>query len=254
MKRKLSENLKRIKHRIQDVCGRVDRDPSSVTLVAVTKSVGPEVIRALMNLGVSDFGENRVPELVQRAGMANEWLLRRGRDESRCELRRPKWHMVGHVQRNKVGPLLPWVEMIHSVDSLRLAEEIDAQSAKLERVTSIMLEVNAGGETSKNGVAVAATTHLAEQIDTLEHIKLCGLMSMAPLTEDESLIRLTFERVRDLFEEVIDGRLCGPSFRELSLGMSNDFEAGIEFGATCVRIGTALFEGVEQVSPAVPAS
>lgn len=251
MKRRLADNLKRIRRRIDETCERVDRDPSSITLVAVTKSVGPDVIRSLMELGVSEFGENRAHELAHRAAMANEWLHRRDRDANRSELPRPKWHMIGHVQRNKVGPLLPWVEMIHSVDSLRLAEEIDAQSARLERVTSIMLEVNAGGEASKTGVAVAATTHLAEQIGTLEHLRLCGLMSMAPLTEDESRIRLTFERVRDLFDEVVNARLCGPSFQDLSLGMSNDFEAGIEFGATYVRIGTALFEGVQQVSPVV---
>jgi len=161
--------------------------------------------------------------------------------------------MIGHLQRNKVKDVLPWVEMIHSVDSLRLAEEIDAQSAKLERRTPILLQVNAGGESTKSGVAVAATTHLVEQIHSLRHIELRGLMSMAPLTEDASRIRHTFQRVRELFDEVVGERQCGPVFNELSLGMTNDFEQAIEFGATMVRIGSALFEGIELPAEAVSA-
>jgi len=153
--------------------------------------------------------------------------------------------MVGHLQRNKVRPLLPWVSLIHSVDSLRLAEELDAESGKLARKTDILLEINAGQETTKQGVAVAAATHLAEQITSLSHLNLRGLMSMAPLTEDVDTIRHTFERVRELFDEMISERVCGPNFREISLGMSNDFEQAIEFGSTCVRIGSALFEGIE---------
>ncbi len=153
--------------------------------------------------------------------------------------------MVGHLQRNKVKAVLPWVDMIHSLDSLRLAEEIDAQSAKLGRKIPVLLEVNAADEPNKYGVAVAAITHLAEQISSLEHIDLRGLMAMAPLTDDESRIRYIFGRVRELLEEIVAERTCGPQFGELSIGMSNDFEYGIEAGATYVRIGTALLRGIE---------
>lgn len=245
MKRKLQENLKQVEQRIADACARVNRNPKDVTLVSVTKSVPFDVIRTMVELGMHCLGENQVQALTKRAAMMQEWLNRRHRNAAAPILKRPSWHMIGHLQRNKVKALLPWIETIHSVDSLRLAEEIDAQAAKLDRVIPILLEVNAGGESAKTGVAVAAATHLAEQIQTLPHLNVHGLMAMAPLTEDESIIRHTFERTRELFDEVVSLRICGPQFKELSLGMSADFEMAIEFGATFVRIGSALFEGIE---------
>ena len=245
MKRKLTENFKRVEQRIADACHRVGRDPSSVTLVAITKYVSLDVIRTLVDMGVQHLGESRVQELTKRAAMVNEWLGRRARDLAAGAKPRPNWHMVGHLQRNKAKAVLPWVDVIHSVDSLRLAEEIDAQSAKLGRKMPILLQVNTSGETSKYGVAVAAATHLAEQINSLKHIELRGMMAMAPLTDDENAIRQTFSRARELAEEIVHERICGSRFCELSLGMSNDFEYAIEFGATYVRIGSALFEGIE---------
>lgn len=244
MKRRLSENLKRTQERIEQACRRAKRDPGEVTLIAVTKYAGVEIIRMLLDLGVRDLGENRVQELTHRAAMVHESLGRRAL-ASEGPLPPPRWHMIGHLQRNKVRALLPWVEMIHSVDSLRLAEELDAESAKLERKAPILLEINASGEAGKEGVAVAASAHLLEQLSSLKHLELRGLMAMAPLTDDAVVIRNTFERVRELFEEIVGEKVCGPRFRDLSMGMSNDFEHAVEFGATYVRIGSALFEGIE---------
>ena len=161
--------------------------------------------------------------------------------------------MVGHLQRNKVKAVLPWIDMIHSVDSLRLAEEIDTQAGKLDREIPILLEVNAADEPGKKGVAVAAALHLAEQIVSLPQLEVRGLMAMAPLTEDTEVVRRVFHRVREVFEEIVSERVCGPAFRELSLGMSRDFELGIEAGATHVRIGSALFEGIPLGAEPVPA-
>ncbi len=251
-RRKLIENVKRIEQRIADACTRSRREPSGVKLVAVTKNASLELIRALVEIGLTDLGENRVQELIKRAAMIREWIGRRAWDSTAASLTAPRWHMIGHLQRNKVRAVLPWVDMIHSVDSLRLAEELDAESGKLARRTPILLEVNAADEPSKTGVAVAATTHLAEQVSSLKHLELRGLMAMAPLTQDVSVIRHTFQRVRELFDEVVGERLCGPAFTELSLGMSNDFEYGIEFGATYVRIGSALFEGIELAPEPTP--
>lgn len=245
VRRKLADNLKRVEQRIADACHRARRPRESVTLVAVTKNVTLDTLRCLVESGPSVLGENRVQELIRRAAWIRESLQRRAWDSSIPAIRAPAWHMVGHLQRNKVRLLLPWVEMIQSVDSLRLAEELDAECAKLGRTMAVLLEVNAGGEAAKTGVAVAATTHLSEQIHSLKHLDLRGLMTMAPLTEDANAIRHTFQRVRELYEEIISERLCGPSFRELSMGMSQDFEHAIEFGATFVRIGSALFEGIE---------
>ncbi len=245
IRRKLIENSKHVEQRIADACRKARRDPSSVTLVAVTKYASLDLVRAMVELGMTELGESRVQELIRRAAMVREWIGRRAWDSAASSLKPPRWHMVGHLQRNKVRPVLPWVEMIHSVDSLRLAEEIDLEAAKLDRRIPILLEVNAADEPGKFGVAVAATTHLAEQVHSLRHVELRGLMALAPLTQDASVIRQTFQRVRELFDEVIGERICGPAFRDLSLGMSNDFEYAIEFGATYVRIGSALFEGIE---------
>ena len=210
---------------------------------SLTKYAPLEIIRSLVDLGVRDLGENRAQALTKRAAMVQEWLHRRGREPATPA--QPRWHMIGHLQRNKVRAVLPWIEMIHSLDSLRLTEEIDAQAGKLGRRMPVLLEVNAADEPNKYGVAVAATTHLAEQISTLKNIELRGLMAMAPLTEDGGRIRGTFERVRELFEEIVGDRLCGPSFTELSMGMTHDFEHAIEFGATYVRVGSAILEGIE---------
>lgn len=251
LKRKLSENWKRVQQRIDDACHRAKRDPSTVTLVAITKYASLDILRLLVDMGVPHLGENRVQELIKRAAMINEWLSRRPRDLAAGARPRPQWHMVGHLQRNKVRSLLPWVSLIHSVDSLRLTEEIDAQAEKLDRVVPILLQLNLTDEPSKSGVAVAAVTHLAEQLHSLEHIEIRGLMAMAPLTEDVNEIRLTFERARELFDEIVAERICGPGFKDLSLGMTADFEHAIEFGSTYVRIGSALFEGIElSVEPA----
>lgn len=243
MKRKLQENLNRIHERIARACERYDRKPSSVRLVAVTKHASLEMVRALIDLGVLDLGESRVQDLSQRAAMLRESFARRSHESTPLDCVR--WHLVGHLQRNKVKTVLPWVDTIHSVDSLRLAEDIDTAAGKIERRIPILLEVNAADDPNKYGVAVAATTHLAEQLATLENIEVRGLMAMAPLTDDQTVIRHTFERMRELFDEIVDERTMGPAFKQLSLGMSRDFEHAIEFGATFVRIGTALFDGIE---------
>ncbi len=247
VKRRLQENLKRVEQRIEDACSRAGRKRSDVTLVAVTKSVSLDVVRTLVDLDVAQLGENQVVELTKRASMINEWLGRRQRDLAAGAKPRPHWHMVGHLQRNKVKQVLPWIDLVHSVDSLRLGEEIDVQSAKINRVTPILLQVNAAQEGQKYGVAVAAASHLIEQLHTLENLEVHGLMAMAPLTDDQTAIRRTFERTKELFEEIVHLRVCGAKFKELSLGMTQDFELGIEFGATYVRVGSALFEGIELI-------
>jgi hypothetical protein len=246
MKRKLIENWRRIEDRMAEACARAHRPSTSVTLVAVTKSVSIDVIRTLVEAGLVHLGESRVQELAQRAAMLKEWLARRARDPQVPDPAPPAWHLVGHLQRNKVKQVLPWVDLIHSVDSLRLAEEIDTHSKALGRKTPVLLEINAGGENNKFGVVFPAATHLAEQIQSLPNLELRGLMAMAPLTQDETRLRRLFDRVRELFEEMKSQRIGGAGFRELSMGMSNDFEYAIESGATYVRIGTALFESLEQ--------
>lgn len=254
VKRKLAENQKRIRERIEQACARANRDPSEVRVVAVAKYVELDIIRQALDLGILDIGESRAQQLNQRAGMIHEYMERKsvlssGRE---AQVGRPRWHMVGHLQRNKIKLVVPWVELIHSVDNLRLAEELHDQATKVGRVVDVLLQVNTSGEKSKFGVAVGAVPHLAEHFSEWPGVRLCGLMTMAPLDVSPMELRLYFERLRDVFEDMRGERQIGPHFKELSMGMSNDFEAAVEAGATIVRIGTSLFEGLTgtAVSPA----
>ncbi len=246
IRRQLSENLKRVKDRIQAACARAGRSADEVTLVAVTKYVGVDVIRQLVELGQLDIGESRVQELTKRAAMLHESSARLRGPSSMEEAPGPRWHMIGHLQRNKVRAVLPWVQTIHSVDSLRLAEDMDAEADRLERRIPILMQVNVSDEKTKFGVAVGAAIHLAEQIVTLKHLSLIGLMTIAPLVDDERWVRNCFARLRELLEELRHERFGSPQMRHLSMGMSHDFEWAIQEGATMVRIGSALFEGIEQ--------
>jgi hypothetical protein len=151
--------------------------------------------------------------------------------------------MLGHLQRNKVRQVLPMISLVHSVDTLRLAEEINVSAAKLNLSPSILLQVNTSQEPQKYGVPVGAATHLAEQIETLPNINLIGLMTMAPLTHNKEVIRGCFARARELFLEIKGERIVGKQFKELSMGMSSDYEIAIEEGATILRIGSAIFAG-----------
>lgn len=181
VRRRLTENLRRIRDQINDACHRARRDPSEVTLVAVTKEVEIDTIRQSLDLGLFDLGENRAHQLSQRAAMLHEFITRRQVLDPHAERLRPRWHMIGHLQRNKVKLVLPWAELIHSVDSLRLGEEISLQARKVGRVAPILLEVNVSGERSKFGVAVGAVMHIAEQFAALENIRFRGLMTMSTL-------------------------------------------------------------------------
>jgi len=244
MRRKLADNYKRIRERICAACERAGRRPDDVRLVAVTKTVEIDVIRTAIEAGLTDLGENRVQELVKRAGMVREHLNRRRTIEQDHNVPTPCWHMIGHLQRNKVRTVLPWTDMIHSVDSLRLAEEISDQATKLEKNIPVLIEVNTSGEKTKFGIAVGAVSYLVEHIVHLPNIKLVGLMTMAPLVDDPETVRPAFTRLRELFEDIQKENIAGPEFTELSMGMTNDFEAAIEEGATMVRIGRGIFEGV----------
>lgn len=239
----LAEKLDQIKERIAAAAVKAKRDPAEISLVAVTKTAAPDQIREILQLGVSDLGESRVQVLLQRAAQINEFFQRRLIHGDGTANPKVRWHMIGHLQRNKVKPILPLVAMVHSVDSLRLAEEMDAQAAKISRRIPLMLEVNASEEPSKFGVAVGAAVHLAEQIDSMPNLQMVGLMTMGPLGAPEAVAQRVFARTREIFEEMRWHKIGGANLKHLSMGMSDDFELAIAEGATMVRIGTALFGG-----------
>ena len=240
----LAEKLDEVRDRIAAAAAKAKRDPREITLVAVTKTAGLEQIREMISLGVNDLGENRVQQLTQRAAQLNEFLQRRQAfGESAPVPDKVRWHMIGHLQRNKAKQLLPVVHSIHSIDSLRLAEDLDLLSEKMGRKTSVMLQVNASEEPQKSGVAVGAAVHLAEQIASMPNLALTGLMTMAEQDIPEAKLRQTFARVREIFEEMKWQKIGGGDLKHISMGMSDDFENAILEGSTMVRIGSLLFGG-----------
>ena len=237
----IAERLKQINDKIASACGRCGRNRADVKLIVVTKTAPLKDIKQVIRLGCTDLGENRVQQLKKVSSEINAFL-EQGRRQSELP-EKVNWHMVGHLQRNKVRQVLPIASVIHSVDTLRLAEEIDSAAAKLALQPQILLQVNTSGETTKYGVAVGAVTHLAEQITTLPNLRLIGLMTMAPLTLNKDVVWTCFARTGELFEEMRGEKIAGPDFTQLSMGMSQDYEIAVELGATMLRIGSAIFAG-----------
>jgi pyridoxal phosphate enzyme (YggS family) len=238
---KISERIKRVKGTIHSACARAGREPDEVTLVVVTKSADVEAIKEVIDLGLTHLGENRVQQLKKVSSLVEELLQGPGGDTK--SIPKIHWHMIGHLQRNKVRQVLPIANLIHSVDTLRLAEEINTAAARMNLRPRVLLQVNASDEPQKYGVPVGAATHLAEQIETLSHLQLAGLMMMAPLTHNKDVVRACFIRTRELFIEMRGEKIVGPHFTELSMGMSSDYEIAVEESATILRIGSAIFAG-----------
>jgi pyridoxal phosphate enzyme (YggS family) len=238
---KILERLNRIKDNVNRACLHAGRDPAEVKIVVVTKSAAFDAVKKVIQLGFTELGENHVQQLKKISTQVAEMLERGNADQPLPK--KVNWHMVGHLQRNKVRHVLPLVSLIHSVDTLRLAEEINAAAPKFNLTPRILLQVNTSEEPQKYGVPVGAAIHLAEQIQTLPNLKLIGLMTMAPLTRDKEVVRDCFIRARELFVEMRGEKIVGPDFTEMSMGMSSDYEIAVEEGATILRIGSAIFAG-----------
>ena len=238
---KIKERIERIKSNINAACARAGRDPAEVKLIVVTKSATFEAIEQVIRLRFTELGENRVQQLKKIYSQAEEFL-KANADEPAFP-REVHWHMIGHLQRNKVRQVLPLVKTVHSVDTLRLAEEINAAAVKMGICPEILLQVNTSQEPQKFGVPVGAAPHLAEQIANLPNLSLVGLMTMGPLTHNKDVIRECFVRARELFVEIQGEKIVGRQFTKLSMGMSSDYEIAVEEGATVLRIGSAIFSG-----------
>ncbi|MFC1676228.1 YggS family pyridoxal phosphate-dependent enzyme [Planctomycetota bacterium] len=233
---KISENLKRITETIHSACDRAAKDPQQLKLVVVTKSADVEAIEQVVRCGFTYLGENRVQQLKRVSAHIDNFLKANPEVPQNID-----WHMIGHLQRNKVQQVLPITALIHSVDTLRLAEEISIAAEKLNLYPRVLLQVNTSNEPQKYGVPVGAAIHLAEQIMTMPNLKVAGLMTMAPLTKNKDRIRSCFVRARELFLEMKGEKVVGTEFTELSMGMSSDYQIAIEEGSTILRIGSAIF-------------
>ena len=241
---RLRRNLAGVRANIAEACRRSGRTPADVRLVAVTKYSDLETIRALLAEGVRDLGENRVQQLAGRAETLGAAELElRASDTDAGAL--PRWHMIGHLQRNKVKVLLRHTRILHSLDSIRLTNELEKQAEQLDLTVDALLEFNVAGEHAKSGAPIADAAVLAEAVSQCPHIRLQGLMTMPPFDPDPEVARPHFVRLRELLEQLQTGGVVGPNCVHLSMGMTSDYAVAIEEGATFVRIGSALFEGVE---------
>ncbi|MEW5925269.1 MAG: YggS family pyridoxal phosphate-dependent enzyme [Candidatus Zixiibacteriota bacterium] len=220
----IRENLENINNDIAAAAGRSGRRPNEITLVAVSKTFSIEVIKAAIGFGITDIGESRLQE-------AEPKIKSLGKSA--------RWHMIGHLQTNKVKRAVAIFDFIQSVDSLKLAEETSRRAIEINKKIDCLIEVNSGGEVSKSGVAPEMAPELIDNAAGLKNINLRGIMTIGPLTEEKQLIRRAFRNTRELFE--IERKSVGPQFDTLSMGMSDDYEMAIEEGSNMVRIGTALF-------------
>jgi PLP dependent protein len=250
----LAARYQEVLQRIDAAAKRDHRSGTSVILVAVSKYADIDDIRALAAMGHKDFGENLVQSLMQRSAMIAEWMARHKSlpqtrlsasttDTSIAPNSGLRWHMIGHLQRNKARKAVECARLVHSVDSLRVAEEIQHAANRLGTVCEVLVQVNTSGEESKFGCAPAATVHLIEQITSMINVRVRGLMTMAPYSDNPQDARPAFSRLRELFEELKKAGDAGidKNFNILSMGMSGDYEVAIEEGANLVRVGSALF-------------
>ena len=228
----IAENLAEVHGRIADAAARSGRNAQQITLVGVTKYVGPAEVRALVAAGCTELGESRPQQLWEKAEALKDLSVR--------------WHMIGHLQRNKARRTLPLILMIHSIDSARLARAVDTAAGELSRRVPVLLEVNISGESAKHGLEPDAVEPLLEELAECGNIEVRGLMCMAGLQSGLAGAGADFAKLRQLRDRLRENCPEGITLDELSMGMSGDFEAAIEEGATIVRVGTALFHGVLQ--------
>ncbi len=222
----LKENLTEVQSRVEQACKRAGRDVTEVTLIAVSKTKPVTDLQEIYNAGVRDFGENKVQEMCDKMEKMPKDI---------------NWHMIGHLQRNKVKYIVGNVALIHSVDSYRLAEEINIQAKKKGIVVPILVEVNIADETTKFGVSKEDAMELVRQIASLDALSIKGLMTIAPYVVDPEENRAYFRKIKELSVDIDNQNIDNVSMDILSMGMTGDFEVAIEEGATMVRVGTGIF-------------
>lgn len=222
----LAENLNEVKERIRKACERGNRDINDVTLIAVSKTKPLSDIEEMIKLGVREFGENKVQELVDKYEHVSTPV---------------NWHLIGHLQTNKVKQIIDKVTLIHSVDSIKLAKEIQKEAIKKDITVKVLVEVNIGNEESKFGLPKDKVMDFIEEIATYDHIQVEGLMCIAPFVDNPEDNRICFKNMKQLSLDITSKNIDNINMNVLSMGMTNDYEVAIEEGSTMVRVGTGLF-------------
>ena len=228
----IAANIARLHKEIASAAVRANRNPAEIRLMAVTKTVSPDRIREAYNAGIRIFGENRVQEFATKA-------------KALRDLAGTEWHMIGHLQSNKSAKAAELFAHVDSVDSVRLAEKLNAAASQLGKKIPVLVEINIGGEQAKNGVAPgsAELENLLNAAAEFSSLEFRGLMTVPPYNDDPKQSRPYFRKMRELFNQIAQRSLASIRMDVLSMGMSHDFEVAIEEGSTCVRIGTAIFGG-----------
>ena len=222
----IQENIKLLEENIKKACEKVGRDVNEVTLIAVSKTKPYTAIEEALPTGVKDYGENKVQELCDKYEILPKDI---------------KWHMIGHLQRNKVKYLVGKASLIHSVDSIRLAEQIEKEYAKADEIANILIEVNMAQEESKFGITSEETEQLVREIAKFPHIRIKGLMTIAPYTDNPESNRVYFRNMKKLSVDIENKNIDNVSMSVLSMGMTGDYQVAVEEGATLVRVGTGIF-------------
>jgi len=228
----IKDNFSKIKEQIASVCRRINQDPRQISLVAVSKGRTLEEIQEVAAAGITDIGENRIQEAIIK--YENLQLIA-------YNLQLIKWHMVGHLQTNKVKEAVRIFSLIQSVDSLHLAEEIDRQAAKISKIQDILIEIKTSPEVTKFGLEPAKTVGEIRGMAQLKNINIKGLMTIAPIVEDPEKTRPYFRMLRELRDTINDVRATKYDVQTLSMGMSDDFQVAIEEGSNMIRLGRAIF-------------
>lgn len=222
----LKENLTKVEENIQKACDKAGRKRSEVTLIAVSKTKPVEMLLEIYDEGIREFGENKVQEMCEKMELMPQDI---------------KWNMIGHLQTNKVKYIIGKTSLIHSVDSLKLAEEIQKQAVKHDVTADILVEVNIANEESKFGISKDETIQMVRDIAKLDHLKIKGLMTIAPFVENPEDNRLYFREIKQLSVDINNQNIDNVSMDVLSMGMTGDYMVAIEEGATMVRVGTGIF-------------
>nr|WP_322790732.1 YggS family pyridoxal phosphate-dependent enzyme [Sedimentibacter hydroxybenzoicus] len=223
----MKENIDGILERIADVCERSGRNPDDITLIAVSKTVNADRAREAVEAGIVNLGENRVQELTDKYEKLSDTEV--------------KWHMIGHLQKNKVKYIIDKVELIHSVESIELANEINKRAEKNNLKVNILVELNIGEEESKFGISEESVYDFVKSLEQFENINVLGIMTVAPFAEDPEEIRWVLKKMKVIFDKLSSMNIKNSNMKFLSMGMTNDFEIAIEEGANIIRIGTAVF-------------
>jgi pyridoxal phosphate enzyme (YggS family) len=221
----IKENIVHIQKEIQVLCRDIGKNPEEIHLIAVTKTVDTDKINEAIANGVVNIGENKVQEILNKFEQVND----------------VSWHMIGYLQTNKVKYIVDKVQMIHSVDRIHLAEEINKRAKQIDRCIDVLIQVNIAKEDTKSGIDEKDIYSIMDQMAALEHIRVKGLMTIAPYEDDPEKVRIHFRKMKQLFDEIQEKNIKGMEMRYLSMGMTNDFKVAIEEGSNIIRIGTGIF-------------